>query len=376
MKEKKKNSIYLKYFLMIIAVVAVMALVNPPLDVQAQEFYTITMKTKTKSTSKIKLAWEKNSKVKKWVIKKALISKKGKRGALKKVKTLKKGKKSYVVSKLKKNRSYYFRVSGYVKKKGKYVLVCMGEAEDRTGMAAPEWGDYPFEWSYSTSHISMEFYNYGGLPVKGYEVWRRKSGTKKYSKIKTIKTKKRAYTYKDTKVSKGASYDYKIRSVGKYKKKKIYSPFSEKLAKSACYTTGKYTISLVSQSPTNFVIKVKSDPYNGSLKIDKNAELYINNIPEGIDENEPNDKAELAGWGKDGKTWKSGAAVINRGETVYLKINYKESKTLTQADLAESALLAQGEQSYVGINYNKTVASLRFPLNGSGTTDLDTGYYH
>jgi len=81
MKEKKKSGLYFKYFLMIIAVFAVVALVNPPLDVQAQEYYTITMKTKTKSTSKIKLAWEKNSKVKKWVIKKALISKKGKRGA-------------------------------------------------------------------------------------------------------------------------------------------------------------------------------------------------------------------------------------------------------------------------------------------------------
>lgn len=95
--------------------------------VAAVETEYLDVRVKNVSLSSVKLSWEKKSKAQKWVIKKSLLDKNGDPTGYKTVKTFKKNIKAYTVKKLKQNTDYSFKVLGYVKKKGQYILAYNGE---------------------------------------------------------------------------------------------------------------------------------------------------------------------------------------------------------------------------------------------------------
>lgn len=347
--------------------------------VAAVETEYLDVRVKNVSLSSVKLSWEKKSKAQKWVIKKSLLDKNGDPTGYKTVKTFKKNIKAYTVKKLKQNADYSFKVLGYVKKKGQYILAYNGDESATPGLAPGYWNDYEHEWPYSTTYITINGVAGEGLPFKGYQIYRKKVGDAKYKKIKTIKSKKSYFKFKDKSVKKGAIYKYKIRTYGKYKKKKVYSGFSEVLTKTACKMKGSYTIQLTEKKEDSFTILVKSRADNGYLTIKKNANLLLfgeSGYMEDEDFFPICVKPTLNSWSSDGKTWQTGNATIKTGESAYLRFNYKPDYDVSIDTLDQCTLAAYADQTDEGIRYNHANSSLVFGLNGNGSATPDLGYYH
>ncbi len=312
------------------------------------------MKVKGKLVNKTsyRISWSGDEEMTHWRIRISLFKKNGQEGSFKTIKVNKKSKKSFTIKKLKKNRDYQLIVSGGVMKNGKFKATENWEIiYFTTAMPKVYWDgyvDYQEEINLcSPTFIDMKASLEGqGLNFKGYQIYRRKKGEKKFKKIKTVKKNKSGgFTYRDKKVKKGATYQYKVRTYGTYKGKKLYSPFSKIMTRSAVYYIGKYKMEKVSCSANQLVVKLVSTKYNAELFLDEYS-LDISNdsliqeekvkpsvsdddefeedIDDIYDEYEAHTGFDmiLKAYSKDNKTWhklpKDGLS-IKGGQTYYLR---------------------------------------------------------
>ena len=341
---------------------------------------TIKCSAKTLSTSSIKISCSCGKGVTYWKIRQGVEKKSGGHTAYKTIKTLKKSKKSYTIKKLKKNTHYFYELVGCVKKNGKLKSVIYDYQEAFTGMSDVVWDAYAASDAYcSPERIDLMggCYN-NGFAIKGYEIYRKKKGESKYTKLATI-SKKSAFVYKDKKVEAGATYRYRFRSYGTISKKKAYSPWSDVLTRSAVNQTGSFSSQFISQSREELVIKLNSKLYNGDLMINNRSfALCTQQQP---DDGNVDDLDEGTGiyvhavsYSKDGTNWtpigEKDEIALKGGESLYLTFKGKEDKDLSKAYWKEGYLEDEG------VTYNRLPCNFHLSLNGKGSAAMNGEMIH
>lgn len=123
---------------------------------------------------------------------------------------------------LKPGTVYTYRVAAY-KKIG--TKIYLGEAsEDYTINTLPEAATELTFKSSTTGTIELQW-KASSTKVKGYEVYRYNTGTKKYDKIAAVT----GTTYKNTGLTAGTKYAYKIRAYMQLNGKTYYSTYTDKI---------------------------------------------------------------------------------------------------------------------------------------------------
>lgn len=339
---------------------------------------SIKMKWKLTGQTSVKINWSGGKKLKYWRIRKAYIDKDGKQHKYKTVKVIKRSKKSYTVKKLKKNAQYVFEITGGIKKNGNYKPISEYEYiwPLFTGSSEGEWDDYATsDAPCSPTCIQLWGYNTkDGLPIKGYQIYRKKVGASKYTRIATIKTKKRTFIYKDKKVAKGASYRYKFRTFTTLKKKKLYSPFSDVMLRSAINQVGKFNSQLISSAPDELIIKLTSVRYNADLLLAYSAlsiegDVKTSEADPDIDYDHP--PVIISAYSTDNNTWtelSEGKKVTLKGEdSVYLKIR----TNLKGIDLSKGTGLTSED-----VTYDNLPSIFNLDLDGTGSATQNSEYIH
>lgn len=349
-----------------------------PPGAEAASVPPIKMKWKLTSQTSVRISWSGSKKLKYWRIRRAKIDKKGNVSKYKTVKIQPRSKKTFTVRKLKKNRGYIFEITGGVKKNGKYKPTSTYEYiwPLYTGISEVAWDDYAFsDAPYSPS--SIELWGVGskdGYPIRGYQIFRKKSGETEYRKIATIKTKKLYFTYKDTKVTKGATYKYKFRAYGPIKKKRRYSPFSDVMTKSATNQNGRFTSELVSASPEELVVRLTSAKYNSFLVIGYSSLNLSGDY--NLDMNAPDEESLdpvgiITAYSSNNTNWTSvsagGSVTANPGSDIYLKIRAANNNT----DLSKATGLTSED-----VTYNQLPCYFYVQFGGDGGTTINSEMVH
>ncbi len=241
-------------------------------DCHAAKFMNVTAQVKNKT--KVEISWKKKS-VAGYEIYRASSNKNGKTGKYKKIATVSGSKTKYIDKKVKYKKYYSYKVKAYKKKNGKNVTKYQGYADVYTGMAKPDWEDCLYADA-ETTPSSIQLIGYtDGLQPSGFEIY-RKTGSSKYKKIKTVKSKKGYFAYVDKTVEKGKKYTYKYRSYRKLNKKKIYSKYSDPVKLTAVNRDAVYTMENFTEERLTKVITVKLTSGEG------NGNTYFRCLPDEI----------------------------------------------------------------------------------------------
>lgn len=339
---------------------------------------SIKMKWKLTGQSSVKITWSGGKKLKYWRIRKAYIDKDGKQHKYKTVKVIKRSKKSYTVKKLKKDSEYVFEITGGIKKNGKYKAISEYEYiwPLYTGCSEIAWDDYAVSDA-PCSPTNIHLWGSGmknGFPIRGYQIYRKKVGASKYTRIATIKTKKLSFKYKDKKVTKGASYRYKFRAYTIWKKKKLYSPFSDVMMRSAVNQVGNFTSKLVSSAPDELIIKLTSAKYNADLILNHYGLSIVGDVM--TSEAEPYEDSDyppviISAYSTDNNTWtdlgEGKGVTLKSGDSVYLKIKTKQEGI----DLSKGTSLTSDN-----VTYDRLPCFFDVDLDGTGTARQNGEYIH
>ena len=323
------------------------------------------IKGKLINQTSYKITWSGTKEYRYWRIRRAIIKKDGRQSAYKTIKVLKRTNKSFTIKKLKKDRQYVFEITGGIKKKGKYKPLMYDYFWDvYTGLSRAEWQDYAgSDAPCSPTYIDLWGYcQSDGLPVKGFQIYRRKKGEKIFKKIATIN--KKGFPYRDKKVEKGVSYQYRLRTYGTYKKKRIYSPYSSVLTRSAINQKGKFLSEKISCTQEELVVKLASLPYNADLIL-RAGSLFF---PE---EEEEEIGLVIKGYSYDNKTWKNlseeGKITLQAGKTVYLRLisgNGNQDMTLVNS--------LKGDV----VTYDNLPCFFGIAIGGEGSTTHNDEFIH
>ncbi len=354
------------YILMVLTVLVLTAGFLQAPKINAAKVPEIKMKYKRKGRTSVKIKWSGGKKLKYWRIRRALTKRTGGMTKYKTIKVLKRSQKTYTITNLKKNKEYIFEITGGKKKNNKYKPASTYEYiwSFYTGMADVIWDDYAAsDAPCSTTCIEL----WGGcesdgLPIKGYEIYRKKAGDSEYKKIAVVKDTKYGFRYKDKDVSPGAVYKYKFRSYGVWKKKKLYSRFSEVLARAAINQSGIFTSKLISSSSEELVVRVTSAKYNAALVL-RYGDLQLCGEDFITEEYFDMPPAHITGYSKDNESWtelgKTKSVTLKGGESIYLKLR----SDMDQVDMRKGTSLWGYMVTYEGLP-----CFFDLPLNGTGTT--------
>lgn len=199
---------------------------------------------------------------------------KGQNGKYRQMKTLRSGSRNLTVRGLKKNRNYRFLIKGYDKKKGKYRNIYRAGSFIYTGLATPDYDEYYMEAEQGPSYIDISFEtSTQGMRPEGRILYRREAGTKNYQKIATVKWRKG--TYRDKNVKVGQTYYYKFRIYKKIGKKRRYSKWSEKVARSAVNQKGAFSAFIAESSRDKIIVNLTSQWGNALLVVNSEDISYM-----------------------------------------------------------------------------------------------------
>lgn len=233
----------------------------------------MTISAQEKSLTSVKISWKKK-KVTKYKIYRAVEKKDGTIGTFQWIATLKGDRTSYTDKHLKTGKIYHYRVKGYQNNKQKFC----GDTDAYT-MVRCDWAEYQIpDAKCSTSEIDLHFGSSDGVVPDGYEIYRAKDGSKKFSLVKSVKKHSAYVDYKDTDVKAGMVYDYKVRAYVKVGKRKHYSSYTPVISMSATNKEGKFTVSLTdfeSCGKDEVVLMLYSSEDNGETKLSTRAELEM-----------------------------------------------------------------------------------------------------
>ena len=346
---------------------------------------TMKVKGSLASRTSYKITFKGSKDITHWRIRKIISSEDGE-WSYKTIKTLKRSQKTYTVKNLKKNKYYNYEIVGCRKKKGKYKPLQYDYLGCYTGISTVGWDDYASsDAPWSTESITLWGQSYDdGLAVKGYKVYRRKEGETSYKKIATIKRKSKKNAllrYVDEDVEPKAIYYYRFRAYGTYKKKKLYSPYSEDLVRSAVNMHGRYTATVISRDSEKMEVCITSNPYNGILRIRSRDDLQLAEDWDNIEEWEGL-PLTITAWSRDGENWttlgQEDEIVICGDEQVYLQlarsedyIDWSEEDDSPAKDLLMGNYICSEE-----VDYNRLPSCFKLELDGEGVTWMNMDLIH
>lgn len=342
----------------------------------AVKYDYMDIKVKVDSPTKTKISWKKK-KVDKYVI----YEVKDDGNTRKKVATLPGSRTSYTI-KTKKNQYYSFEIKGRKYKKGSKKLTheYYGDAWFYSGVSPVNYDDYCYAEGYiSTKKIELSFGPADdGLTPDGYQIYRKKSSAKKFTKVGSVSVKNKKdkwAVWKDKDVKAHKSYVYKVRAYKKIGKKNVYGPFSEEMAKRAVNMNGKYTVN-GDPDADEPVLKVTGNKNNGILSIYPEGMFncgYVSDTDENV--------CYLAkAISHDGKNWYSLETYDSDGEdefsvegneSFWLKFSKEELAEEYWDDNTEENLSVNGH-SYEGI----PVYFDLYPYTGTARTFRDSESIH
>lgn len=201
--------------------------------------------------------------------------------------------------------------------------------------------DLQMKLGYSIDYIEVETYLNKGLTPDGYEIY-RKAGNESYKKIATVKSNKFYIKYKDTNVSPGKSYTYKMRAYKIINNQTIYGEYSDTYTRGTFYKYAKYKVEAITpatDATSEFIIKITNDKYSKPIKFNNEIEgtgLYIYNdnndaSPDGDEyDNYEYKVVKLTQFSYDNKTWtnkKGNKIMIDTNAVMYLKFTSYDGKT-------------------------------------------------
>ena len=325
-------------------------------DAEALSLTSIRIKTKCSSS------------VKRWRIHLEVGKNKDNSVKYKTIKTLKNTTSFYTVKKLKKNTIYRFEIVGLALKGGNYKPVTYDYCSAYTGMSDASFDAYASSDAYcSPKCIDIWALSEGnGLPIKGIQLYRKKEGDNKYTRIATIKNKN-YIKYNDKNVNAGATYFYKVRTYGYIGGKKVYSPFSETLRRSAVNMEGSFSSKVISRDADKLVVKITSAKNNGVLTLDSSLALFSKK--DDIEDSE--NYVKLTSYSTDGENYKD----LANKETIELK--GEESVYIIIEKIDETSDLSKG--SIIGTSelyYNGWPSFFYVVLDGKGKAWQNTEYIH
>ena len=291
--------------------------------VRAGEYPLIRTKGKLTTSTSYKITLKKYKNVTHWKIRMASVDEDGFQGDYETVRKLKVSKKTYTRENLQPDTNYYFEITGCVKKNGKLKSVIYDYLYCYTGMSNVGWDDYAAsDAPCSPESITLWYGCYNdGLPVSGYELYRRNEDSEQWDMLTTLGTD--GYSYDDKTVEAGKSYYYRLRAYGTYNGETLYSPYSEELLLSAVNQSGTFSSTLISHTKSTLVIKMDSEQYNGVLTLNSRYDLGIGEDISQFDDYE-DIPLRIAAMSSDGETWtkltNSDSVTLNGGESVYLRL--------------------------------------------------------
>ncbi|MBR4758765.1 MAG: fibronectin type III domain-containing protein [Lachnospiraceae bacterium] len=351
--------------ILITCMIACFILMICPVKTQAA---TIKVKGQLTSRTTYKLKLKKSKQVTHWQIRMRTANENGS-DKYKKVKVLKVSKKSYTIKNLKKDTQYYFEIVGCVKKDGKWKGLIYEYTDCFTGMSTVGWDDYAgSDAPCSPEAIEIWGFSYNdGLPISGFEIYRREDGSDDWQLLK--KTDKNGLPYKDEAVEAGKKYYYRFRTYGSYKGETLYSPYSEELSRSAVNQSGSYTSSVISREKGQIVLQLTSKQYDGILKISSRNGLDIGKNAQQIDDLE-GIPLKIDAVSTDGENWnklkKKDEMTLGGGESIYLRLKPMKSGT----DISKGKVIG----GYV--DYNDLPSIFQLTLGSTGYCAMNTEAIH
>ena len=189
---------------------------------------------------------------------------------------------SFEDKKVESGRYYSYVVRGFSKDK----VICDSYNGDAfqyecAGLAAPELGNDGYGENNENSPECIYLYVQidGGMPAEGVQLYRRADSKGEFEKVDAEAAGggdgAGTYTFEieDTSVEPGKTYEYKVRSFAGAGEHQVVSEYSDSVTLSAVNFTGQYEISKMEMKPetSKLLLTIKSDPYNGTLKLDKGA---------------------------------------------------------------------------------------------------------
>lgn len=232
------------------------------------------------------------------------------------------GKKTSYTIKTKKNKTLNYEIVGNKYKKGTKTLskVYRSYIQFYSGVAPAQFAEYnDTDANCSPEKIELRPIHGEGMKPDGFEIFRKKSGAKKFKKIKTItlKTlKKSKGSYFDKTVKEGQAYVYSLRTYKKIGKKIYYGPADE-ITLRTVNKTGKYTVKGAPDGDEP-ILKITSRKNNGLL--------VINGIGWGYGSQTDDQIVYLAKeYSADGETWISkGEIKVKAGESFWIRYEKTE----------------------------------------------------
>lgn len=354
------------YLAMALTIFILACSIIPQMPVQAADWMNVGTSVNTKY--QITLKWKKKSVTKYVIYRQTYNQKTGNVGKSKKLATISGKKTSYTDKKTKKNTYYIYTVKAYKNKKLKYH----GESSATcAGLAGIFFDDYFFaECKISPTSIRLVGYCDAGIAPDGFKIYRSSKGGS-YKLIKTIKNKKRTYSFKytDKSVKGGTKYKYKIRAFRTINKKTVYGPYSQVVTKSAVHMCGKYTAEFICPDKdadgmaTSLIVKLTpKDAYNGDISMGNTGATLLfgkNGLSYdqygSYDETDPDIQGvylPCTAYSYDGLAWTKfpGTTVVLSGKkTVYLKF---EAYYKIFAPVDEYEIVGTSQYEYRPFKYN------------------------
>ena len=170
---------------------------------------------KLSSSNSIKVSWknaDSTSGIEIW-------QKKG-NGSYKKIKTVSKKTTSFKITKLSRGVTYRYKIRQYISKNDKKYYSSFTKEFSATTIKATSVKLAPKKKSIKISFKSVP-------SASGYEIYYKNAYMRKYSLLKTTKSK----SYKMTGLRRKAKYSFKVRAYKKVDGKKIYGPYSKVVSK-------------------------------------------------------------------------------------------------------------------------------------------------
>lgn len=263
-------------------------------------------------------------------------------------------KRSYADKKAKRDHYYAYVVKAYKKVRGKYKLAYTSYNKDYydyscRGLGVPDLlnGGDGENYSNSLKCIYLYHQSYSGVDPTSVILYRKAKGDSKYKKVRftTVeKIRNLAGTIKDTTVTPGKIYYYKIKTKKKYKGKTYYSQRSKAIRIPAVNVKGRFAVSAipVSEDPNEIIVKFTSDKYNGTLTLSQSK------WAEGTEKD-----VRALGYSYDNVIWKpmtDSKAVLEAGKTIYIRFGGE--------GISEKQVFGfdgENEGSFVSVSYDSSV---------------------
>lgn len=270
----------------------------------------LSLEAKRVEANQVTLSWT-DMNDSSYVIYRRTAKSNGSYGKETKIATVVAGKTTYVDSTVKKGKKYEYNIVG-IDKNGKEKKDHTSDCTVCIKMIKPYWADEEECCMYDNtkSYIALHVFYENGITPDGYEIYRRKTGTKSWKKIKTIKKRSVSVNYKDKTVKAGQCYQYRVKAYWKNKGKKVYknTTIDTRYAVND-KKHSKFSVSVLTPDNTKadtIDLKLTSDKNNGKLVIDNASaglETYLTYKTQEYKSIEDSVVLRLSAYSTDGENW-------------------------------------------------------------------------